>query len=162
MHSSSSLRCGSAAECPCAPAPPPDVRRGSAPPVAPTKTEGAMPRFGLSPIWAKGRTRGIAQFFLYLRRGGAPPHIRRQSRCGGRVIGRRTHIRQQGQPLSHTSLSLPPVQVHGPVRFLTFKCNCSQQRCYKWMRLEPKRSRPRNCSSIHAQLRFGPSMVNPS
>ena len=45
---------------------------------------GLCPWFGLCPfIWAKGRTRGPAplSFFEAFRRGGAPPHIRRRSRC---------------------------------------------------------------------------------
>src|SRR6476660_9063224 len=44
---------------------------------------GLRPRFGLCPkvFWARGRTRGIAPILLeMLRRGGAPPHIRRRSR----------------------------------------------------------------------------------
>src|SRR6476646_230750 len=85
----SPFRCGSAAGC-MAPKPrvhfaaalPPDVRRGSAPPLV-GKTVRAMPlvrplahRSGAEP--EPGAQPDVNKFSQ--RRGGAPPHIRRQSR----------------------------------------------------------------------------------
>jgi hypothetical protein len=46
---------------------PPDVRRGSASPFYLNLGCGLSPSFGLCPtLWAKGRTKGLAQFFLVL------------------------------------------------------------------------------------------------
>jgi len=62
---------------------------GLCPAVAILRRFGLCPWFGLCPKWLKGeaRTRGIAQRYLRCwRRGGAPPHIGRQSRSVSRKM----------------------------------------------------------------------------
>src|SRR5687768_16650898 len=80
---------------PSTPALPPDVRRGSAPPSRPLQDFGLGPWFGLWPInFGQSPYQGHSPKlnFSNLRRGGAPPHIRRRSRSmkAKLILGRRS------------------------------------------------------------------------
>jgi len=68
--------------CTGRPAPPPDVRRGSAPPLVSQKEVGFAPGSGFAPKVHRPEagTRAEPNFFSKGRRGKAAPHIRRQSR----------------------------------------------------------------------------------
>src|SRR5215216_4839698 len=77
--------CSSVMRACLAAASPPDVRRGSAPPYK-SQQGWAEPLAGplAHKLWGRARTRGIAPFESgIMRRGEAPPHIRRRSRSDG-------------------------------------------------------------------------------
>ena len=68
---------------------PPDVRRGYAPPeVFMNKRMGLCPSFGLGPHLGQRPDQGPSPlvFFRSLRRGVAPPHVRRRSRFGSSAV----------------------------------------------------------------------------